>query len=431
MTHTATAPARPETLGVAGETIALARNEVRDLLSQSEAFRALPREQQIEIARNTATVAAALAEEGRQARRAPAGDPYAQVLADAPAAGTPAPTIREKRREGEFVAQAAQEGARVAGALLREVDFPTFVANLIKGVFHAIVESSIDQMEAYGRLVSDVAKSLNEFRDENVSVNQGRDHLIDSFPDTFMLDVDTGEDGAQPRVRLRDGVDEDEAVKRLNGSLPLEGPPLSGLDDETIEERLVPAARMQLATSRHQLLATMVVMGINRIVVTDGRISAKVLYNFQAKDNFRFQRSATQFDYGDQYKYASEGESEQQYEGRDRSYTREGDKSEYTARDGGYYAKGKYKSQAEPVLKLVSATQEQTDAALTTNASLAGTVDINFKSDYLPLEKMADSFQIARIQEAAQPGQRGTAGAPAATATPAPATPAPAAPPAR
>ena len=43
--------------------------------------------------------------------------------------------------------------------------------------------------------------------------------------------------------------------------------------------------------------ATMVMMGINRIVVTDGKIQAKVMFDFQARDNRRYQASATQFDH--------------------------------------------------------------------------------------------------------------------------------------
>jgi len=65
---------------------------------------------------------------------------------------------------------------------------------------------------------------------------------------------------------------------------------------------------------------------------------------------------------------------------------------------------------------------------------LSGVVDINFKSDYLPLEKMADSFQIGMIQNASKPGRgagaaaggKGTAGG-AAPAAGAPASPPPAA----
>jgi hypothetical protein len=90
------------------------------------------------------------------------------------------------------------------------------------------------------------------------------------------------------------------------------------------------------------------------------------------------------------------------------------------------------------VLKLVSATQQTADASLQTKASLAGNVDINFKSDYLPLEKMADPEAIAAIQGHSQPKRSaapgaaqtpagGQAGQPAQTpaATPPATTPAP------
>lgn len=42
-------------------------------------------------------------------------------------------------------------------------DFPTFVADLVQGVFQSIVGSSIQQMEAFGDLVKSVAESLNDF----------------------------------------------------------------------------------------------------------------------------------------------------------------------------------------------------------------------------------------------------------------------------
>jgi hypothetical protein len=60
-------------------------------------------------------------------------------------------------------------------------------------------------------------------------------------------------------------------------------------------------------------------------------------------------------------------------------------------------------------------------------------VEVNFKSDYLPLEKMATPENIAAIQMNAQPGmvktmagrpQRPAAPAPSPTAAPTPAAPA-------
>jgi hypothetical protein len=418
----APAPAPPPT-AESEQRLDEVRRQVRRLLEQSPGFRGLPPDRQREIARHTVDVCNYLA--------APEGIPGSRI---ASAQATARARALDRfggagggAEEGVFRAQAAREGAAAAGALLQNVNVPDFVSQLIQGVFHSIVQSSIEQMEAYGRLVQSVAMTLNQFRDENVSANQGRDHLVEQFPDLFRLDIDTGEDGEQPRVRLRDGVDEDAALARVS-SLPIEGGPVESLDDESIEATLVPAARTQLATSRQQLLATMVLMGINRIIVTDGRIAAKVMFDFQARDNMKWARSATRFDYDkDRMKTTSEGEyeSERQASERQTTWTKEGGYSE-DRRDGGYYAKGKYRSVSEPVLTLASATQATTDAALQTRASLSGQVEVNFKSETFPLEKMADSFQIGRIQDAARPGQvkaSGGAGAgqsgPAAGATPA------------
>lgn len=114
--------------------------------------------------------------------------------------------------------------------LTQQVDFPAFVSGLLNGVFKAIVTASIDQMKAYGKLVAAVSKSVDKFLDENVSENDARDHLLKRFPDLHLATT---------------------AKKK-------------------------PAAIKRLATQRQQLLATMVLMGINRIVVVNGKIDAKI-----------------------------------------------------------------------------------------------------------------------------------------------------------
>jgi hypothetical protein len=108
-----------------------------------------------------------------------------------------------------------------APASSQRVDFPSFVADLLEGVFDAFVNGSIQQMEAYAALLSDVAKSVDAFARDNVAAARARDHLVDRYP---CLSV----------------------AKRS----------------------------LTRRASRQQLLATMVLMGINRIVVTDGNISA-------------------------------------------------------------------------------------------------------------------------------------------------------------
>ena len=141
------------------------------------------------------------------------------------------------------------------------------------------------------------------------------------------------------------------------------------------------------------------------------------------------QRSAMAQDYArDQYgnvqrTYGSSGEYDNKYEGGEDQTSSDGS---HDKRDGSWYAKGKYQYTQQPIVTAMSAASETTEDALQTRASLSGLVDVNFKSDYFPLEKMADSFQISHIQNAATPG-RGAAGAaatPAPAAAPAATTPA-------
>lgn len=396
------------------------RLAVKDLLTRSPAFARLPAATQQQIAHDTTQIANYLAvPEGIPGNKLPS----AAALED-PSASTYERDIEQVNKVGgEFKAAGAREGAEVAGMLMDKVNFPTFCASLIQGVFHAIVQATIEQMEAYGKLVASVSKSLNTFRDENVTANQGRDNLVDQFPDLFEIGSSDGGGfggfggfgggGGGPRVKLREGVDEDQALKKVNGSLPMEGGPLKSLDlgDDDVEDKLVQASRTQLATSRQQLLATMVLMGINRIVVTDGKIQAKIMYDFQARDNMRRQRSAAAFDYARdasgkvQKTYGSEGDYESSTTGGETNYSRDSEGTEYDRRDADYYSKGTYKYTQQPIMTAMSTATEASEAALQTRASLAGLMDINFKSDYFPLEKMADSFQIAQIQNASKPGR--------------------------
>src|SRR5690349_15705131 len=104
------------------ETLAAAQQAVHQLLASSQAFHTLSPAKQKEIEKHTLDVAAYLAEpEGIKADRLAGvaksppqkSDPYAFALADEAVTST---TITP---EGpQFKAQAAREGAAVAGALL-------------------------------------------------------------------------------------------------------------------------------------------------------------------------------------------------------------------------------------------------------------------------------------------------------------------------
>jgi hypothetical protein len=376
------------------------------MLKRSKAFNALPPDRKREVAKATTLVADYLAvPEGIPGNKLAGGlgMPPAKALA-----GETAPESTYAERTGTvdavgkepFAAGAAREGAQVAKQLINDVKFPVFVASLIEGVFHAIVRASIEQMQAYTEMIGAVAKSLKQFTDDNVSENQGRDHMVDKFPDLFEIGTDDFGDSPGPKLKLREGVDESAALKRINSMKFEDGNVMKSMDlsDENVEKALVMAARMQLAKQRQQLMASMVLMGINRIVITDGKINAKIMYDFTSKDSMSKRRTAQAYDYARgadgtvQTTYAGEGT----YDSGSKSGGKyDGDKGDYSA---DYYSKGEYKYENKPIMTASSAATSASDSQLQTRVQLAGAVEVNFKSDYLPLDKMATPGMIAAIQ---------------------------------
>jgi hypothetical protein len=452
-----TGPARPTAVPSAE-----VRTKVRQLLLKTPSFAQLPREARDDLAHNMTLIADYLAKpEGIagntlagglgplrvSAVPAPATPPVARAMVGEP----PAPPAQESYGEAEtkvaaigedkFDGAAAMAGVHAARDFKKQVNFVEFVSGLIEGVFHSIVGSSIEQMDAYAKLVSNVAMSLNQFRDENVSPNQGRDHVVEQFPDVFEIGTDEFSEQPGPKLKLKDGVDEGAALKRVQQGMGGEGTSIKSIDvsDSEVEDRLVLAGRNQLATSRQQLLATLVMMGINRIVVTDGRISAKIMYDFQTKDTRRLQRSAVAYDYARDAagNLATTTDREGKIdEGGDNDYSYQRGKGGEVdeQRTGNWYAKGEYKYTQKPVMTAMSTASEAQDNQLSVRAQLAGSVDVNFKSDYLPLEKMASPGMIAAIQMNSKPVDPnapvyglGSQPAPASGSGAAPATSAPAA----
>lgn len=264
----------------------------------------------------------------------------------------------------EFDPRAASNVAPITRDTLNAIAFPTFVADLVKGTFNAIVNASIQQMEAYGQLLANVAKTVDQFMADNITDNQARDYLAQSYPAHFR--VDTG--GESPRLRVRDKAD-DQPKPDFKGGLGVTED--VSLDDDAAEEVLVPAARRKLAQSRHQLLSTMVLMGINRIVVTSGRIRATMGFRINARDTATAQ-AATQFDLKNEVKGSYGG--------------------------GLMSLFGGPSFEVKNSIAYVSTSKKESSDDLNVSADLTGEVDLKFKSDYFPLERFADSQAIQLIQ---------------------------------
>src|SRR5205085_10576928 len=134
------------------------------------------------------------------------------------------------------------------------------------------------QMEAYAERVKNVAKSVDQYMKDNVSENNARDYLADKYPEHLQVDIS----GDKPQLKPKEGYDENN-MPDFFSDLGLKAP-VTSLDEDNVEQQLVPAARQRIAMDRQQLLATMVMMGVNRLVVTNGTIEASCMFNLDTTD---------------------------------------------------------------------------------------------------------------------------------------------------
>ena len=278
--------------GLSPAAVKRVRPLVREMLTRVPAFSQLGQDEQQKLANDMVRLVAYLDDPNGVVSETKASEPLATAQADANEQTRRNLSASPGFAGKDFVAGAAQQGTDQFVRLVQNVDFPAFVGGLINNVFRSIVETSIEQMRAYAELVANVAKSASEYMNENIGLGQGRDYLVDRFPDLLDLKV---EDNGNSRLSVR-ADDSEQALRDIHNTMGLPGEPLDGIDDEEQELMLVNAARLAMAKSRQQLLASMVLLGINRIVVTDGSIVAKVRFDMRATDEAKRRYRASAYD---------------------------------------------------------------------------------------------------------------------------------------
>lgn len=246
----------------------------------------------------------------------------------------------------------------VARSTLDAIDFPSFVSGLIQGTFQAIVDSSIQQMQAYAEMLKQVAGTVDQFMSENVSDGQARDYLADRYGDVLSKDTS----GRQPKLGVNKSATGNELPSFFN-DLGFSAP--EDLSDDTVEDVVVPAARRSLAEQRQQTLATMVMMGINRVVVSDGQITAKLVFHVDASETTEVRFDQTKTTVG--------------------SMAKTGGTSPFSAQ-----------------AIMVNTTNVNAQSDINVRTDLTGEVTVRFRSETFPLERFADSYAIQLINSNAK-----------------------------
>ncbi|MFM0631232.1 hypothetical protein [Paraburkholderia xenovorans] len=343
------------------------RESIRDLLSASSGYHALDPGTRRDIAGamvRIARTAVALADDDAAARR---------VLATAQDAGS------------SFSGVSASKVADTTHQILNAVSFPRFVTELINGVFKALNDSNQQQLHSYVELIQNVAATTDGFADANVGVSGARAWLAERFPASFVVQGDEADEFAptaasmSPEDRAAAQAERDASTRlRLvpGGSMPSEAALKTALglgSQDTVPggdpEALVGLARASLARSRQQMLSTMVMMGLQRIVIESGRLSASMRFHIDT-------RSAAADDRGSSFDVRNETEASG------------------GAKFGPWGAEAKVKN----TIGYVSTQRTQTTEEMNTDLDLNSSVELLFKTDYVALDRLAGGPAQERIR---------------------------------
>lgn len=337
-------------------------------LRDSAAFRGLSGSERDRIGADLDRIERALGGATPRLVSAGYGDPYAIAQA------TPADLQRDLAGPGRSPLVPARAGAVPAsppppaapprktafeqfgatGEAVDAINFPGFVASLIQGTFQAIVDATAQQLREYADLVGNLSRSVEDFARDNVSNDQVRAHLSKhrelrhvapppgSGAETSLA-VNADAEGTSPTWLADYGLDGEELTTDL-----VAGP-------------LFDAGRTQLAEQRMSTLASMVLMGINRIVISDGDIRAKLQFHANISEKTDAELATAQMGQG--------------IAGR---------------------------SAAPAASLMVTTVKANTQAEASLKANLTGEVRIAFRTETFPLERFADSQAIQLLNRHAK-----------------------------
>ena len=140
-------------------------------------------------------------------------------------------------------------------------------------------------------MLQEVTKTVDEYMQDNVSDDAAKDYLVDRYPSVMTRNTSSG----TPVLEVN-RTDPAANLPSFFTDLGFDSP--AQIDPVSVDEVIVPAARKTIAEQRHQTLATMVLMGLNRIVIDDGEINAKLVFHIDASETMAITFDSTQTNIG-------------------------------------------------------------------------------------------------------------------------------------
>jgi hypothetical protein len=345
-------PPSPDGVHPTAATRALVSSQVRALLASWPAFHDLPTYAQQEVAGHMEHIASYAAELVRDDWWQSARLDQRPVLRRR-ATVRPLPVARAQAAGDNLGAGATSRVGAVTRQTLRAIAFPEFVADLIRSTFRAITDASIQQLDALRALLGNVSGTVDEFEEQNITDSQAREWLAQQYGTHLQLG------GGQ--LSPRPDAPETPPPWQQQLGLPRSVDPS---DQDAIEEILVPAARRKLSQGRLETLSLLVLMGLDRIVVTGGKIRATMAFHIDASDAAR-EANASEFD--------------------------------LRVAAAGSVGFGPWSASVSTSVGYVTSSRSESESEINVAADLTGEVELHFRTDPVQLNRLLSDTGIDRI----------------------------------
>lgn len=332
-----------------------ARADVQSTLAMVPHFATMSSADQIDLYRQLVTARSTELE-----RRANGGQSEAMFLPGLPSipglggigrpssnVGKASDKINEARHDNKRIDQLGD----IASDFIQAVDFPTFVGDLLDGVFRANLKVTKDQMVAYQELLKAATQSLAFFM-KKIPPQESFAYLASSDDDNFSINF--------PAEGPTELTDKEGNVLARAGE---------DAEDATVKAKIMDAT-LAMAKEQRAMLREVLLMGVTRLVVEKGVIRASVKFDFKANEKMQRQDKAMVQD--------------------SRSW------SDSSAHSGGFFGslfggpQGGTTNSGRHAELSVATTKSETDTAV--SANLTGFVEIQFKSDYFKLDNFATMY---------------------------------------
>ncbi|MEQ8403462.1 MAG: hypothetical protein RKE49_00080 [Oceanicaulis sp.] len=257
--------------------------------------------------------------------------------------------IDDDRHLNERIEQAGE----LAGDFVQNVDFPGFVRDLLKGVFDANLAVQTQQIETYQELLKTATASVAKFVNA-IDDTAAFGYLAENNSDEFNIDFsdsDTDESG-QPAAMLTSA----------------DGEPVD-IGDNEVKAKIMDA-KIAMAKEQRALLREIILMGVTRLVVEKGEVKASVLFDIKASERVKKADKAALKESVSSSRSISGGG---------------GLIGKIFGGPSGGHTRSKRKTE-------ISVSSAKSEASTDLAAKLAGSVNIQFKSDYFKLDNFAEMY---------------------------------------